>query len=164
MASSSGMFVYLCRDVLVRVFYALGDGGTPFKISMVNIFLNALFDFFLWKPFGAPGLVLATVGVNFTSCIALLWFLDRRLNGLPWRRFTPLVGLFVASVVSGCATYGVSLGWQGLFPVTNLITLVLQLVIAGGVGLALFALIATQLKLPEVDLLVSRIRQKFLKR
>jgi putative peptidoglycan lipid II flippase len=164
MASSLGMFVYLGRDVLVRVFYALGDGGTPFKISVVNIFLNALFDFILWKPLGAPGLVLATVGVNIISCIALLWSLDRRLNGLPWRSFTPLFGLTAASSVTGLVTWGASLGWQQLVPASSLITLILQLVVAGGVGLGVFALIASQLKLPEVDIFVSRLRQKFLKR
>jgi putative peptidoglycan lipid II flippase len=164
LASSLGMFVYLGRDVLVRVFYALGDGGTPFKISVVNIFLNALFDFLLWKPLGAPGLVLATVGVNVVSCIALLWSLDRRLNGLPWRSFTPLLSLAAAGVVTGLATWGVSLGWQRLVPASNLITILLQLAVAGGVGLGMFALIASQLKLPEVDLFVSRIKQKFLKR
>jgi putative peptidoglycan lipid II flippase len=164
MASSLGMFVYLGRDVLVRVFYALGDGGTPFKISVVNIFLNALFDFLLWKPLGAPGLVLATVGVNVVSCIALLWCLDRRLNGLPWRSFTPLISLAAASVIAGLATWGVSLGWQRAIPTSNLITLLLQIAVAGGVGLGVFALIASQLKLPEVDIFVSRLRQKLLKR
>jgi putative peptidoglycan lipid II flippase len=39
-----GMFVYLARDVLVRVFYALGDGQTPFRISLVNIVLNGVLD------------------------------------------------------------------------------------------------------------------------
>jgi putative peptidoglycan lipid II flippase len=130
----------------------------------VNIFLNALFDFLLWKPLGAPGLVLATVGVNVVSCIALLWSLDRRLNGLPWRSFTPLLSLAAAGVVTGLATWGVSLGWQRLVPASNLITILLQLAVAGGVGLGMFALIASQLKLPEVDLFVSRIKQKFLKR
>jgi putative peptidoglycan lipid II flippase len=38
------------------------------------------------------------------------------------------------------------------------------LVVAGGVGLGVFALIASQLKLPEVDIFVSRLRQKVLKR
>ncbi|ASC72482.1 putative lipid II flippase MurJ [Halomicronema hongdechloris C2206] len=65
MAYGIGMFVYLSRDVLVRVFYALGDDGqTPFRISLVNIGLNAALDFWLTRWFGAPGLVLATVGVN----------------------------------------------------------------------------------------------------
>jgi putative peptidoglycan lipid II flippase len=39
-------FVYLGRDVMVRVFYALGDSDTPFKISIVNIGLaDTLFDY-----------------------------------------------------------------------------------------------------------------------
>jgi putative peptidoglycan lipid II flippase len=164
MASSLGMFVYLGRDVLVRVFYALGDGGTPFKITVVNIFLNALFDYLLWQPLGAPGLVLATVGVNAISCIVLLWSLDRRLNGLPWRSFRPLLGLAAASIITGIATWGASLAWQQLVPASNLITLILQLTIAGGVGLGVFALIASQLKLSEVDIFVDRVRQKLLKR
>jgi putative peptidoglycan lipid II flippase len=164
LASSLGMFVYLGRDVLVRVFYALGDGGTPFKISVVNIFLNALFDFLLWKPLGAPGLVLATVCVNVISCIALLWSLDRRLNGLPWRSFIPLFSLAAASIVTGLATWGTSLGFQRLIPTTNMVTSILQVIIAGGVGLVVFSLIASQLKLPEFDLFVGRLRQKLLKR
>jgi putative peptidoglycan lipid II flippase len=164
MASSLGMFFYLSRDVAIRVFYALGEGGTPFKISAVNIIFNLLFDYIFYKPFGAPGIVLSTVCVNFLSCVALLWFLDRRLNGLPWRSFLPLLSLAGASGVCGLATWGASLGWQRLVPATNLVTLILQLVVAGGVGLAVFALIASQLKLPEVDLFVGRLRQKFLKR
>ena len=47
MAYGLGMFFYLARDVLVRVFYALGDGETPFKISIINIFINAILDYFL---------------------------------------------------------------------------------------------------------------------
>jgi len=44
------MFVYLGRDVLVRVFYALGDGITPFRVS---IFLNGACLCFV-QIFGAP--------------------------------------------------------------------------------------------------------------
>ncbi|RMF21785.1 MAG: murein biosynthesis integral membrane protein MurJ, partial [Cyanobacteria bacterium J083] len=59
-----GAFFYLGRDVLVRVFYALGDGKTPFKISIANIFLNAILDYLLVSAFATPGIVFATVGVN----------------------------------------------------------------------------------------------------
>jgi putative peptidoglycan lipid II flippase len=37
----------------------------------------------------------------------------------------------------------------------------LQLAIAGAIGLAVFALIASQMRLPEVDQLVTRLRQRF---
>jgi putative peptidoglycan lipid II flippase len=164
-AGSLGMFFFLGRDVLVRVFYALGDGATPFKVSVVNIFFNALFDFLLWKPLGAPGITLSTVCINIISFLALSWFLHRRLNGLPWRGLVlPLLGLFAASIVTGLATWGASYGCQQLLPTTNFFTLILQVAISGGAGLAVFALIASQLKLPELNLFVSRLRQKFLKR
>ena len=39
-----GMPVYLIRDLLVRVFYSLGDGNTPFKISTIGIVLNVILD------------------------------------------------------------------------------------------------------------------------
>lgn len=161
-AYSVGMFVYLARDVLVRVFYALGDGDTPFRISIVNIFLNALLDYLLVKPFGAPGLVLATVGVNLTSTVALLWILNRKLHGLPLREWCfPFLGLTIASVIAGLASWGVSLGWQKIWITPNLLLQLLQLCIASLVGLGIFALIVTRMNLPEVDIFVARLRQKF---
>jgi putative peptidoglycan lipid II flippase len=38
-----------------------------------------------------------------------------------------------------------------------------QLSLGGVVGLGVFALLATQMKLPEVDIFVSRLRQKFIR-
>ncbi len=160
-AYSVGMFVYLARDVLVRVFYALGDGDTPFRISIVNIFVNAVLDYILVQRFGAPGLVLATVGVNVTSTVALLWFLNRKLNGLPFREWSlPLLGLTVGSVFAGLASWGVDWGLDKVWSNQSLLVHLVQLSLAGIVGLGVFALFAAQLKLPEVDIFVSRIRQK----
>lgn len=156
-----GMFVYLARDVLVRVFYALGDGETPFRISIVNILLNAVLDYILVKRFGAPGLILATVGVNFTSTVALLWLLNRKLRGLPLREWSlPILGLIAGSVVAGLASWGVNWGVQQVWSAQGLLVGLVQLSLSGIVGLGIFALIATRLNLPEVDMFVSRIRRK----
>jgi putative peptidoglycan lipid II flippase len=139
----------------------LGDGDTPFRISIVNIFLNGVLDYILVKPLGAPGLILATVTVNITSTLALLWFLDRKLNGLPWREWSlPIFGLTGISFVAGLASWGVNRGFQQFWSPQTLLIQLVQLTIAGTVGLAVFALFAMQLKLPEVDIFVARIRQK----
>ncbi len=164
-ANGIGMFAYLGRDVLVRVFYGLGDGQTPFRISMVNIFLNALLDFLLIKPFGASGLVLATVGVNCSSVLMLLFLLNRRLNGLPWREWSlPILGLTAGSMVAGAASFGTLQVLQRFLGENGLLIQLLQLCIAGLVGLGVFGAIAAWMKLPEVNIFVVRIRQKFLKR
>jgi putative peptidoglycan lipid II flippase len=163
-ASSLGMFFFLGRDVLVRVFYALGDASTPFKISIVNIFFNFLFDYLLWKPFGAAGITLSTVCITIISFSVMLFLLDRRLNGLPWRGFLPLVSVFGASVVTGGVTWGISYGWQQFVPVSNTITLLMQLALSAGIGLAVFMAIVSQLKLPEFDKFIGQIRQKLFRK
>lgn len=160
-AYSVGMFVYLGRDVLVRVFYALGDGDTPFRVSIVNIFINAILDFFLVKPFGAPGLVLATVAVNLISMVALLVILNRKLNGLPWREWLlPTAGLAVGSAIAGGVAWAVLQGCQRVLGTEGLLIQLLQLGIAGAIALGVFALFVMQLRLPEVTVFVTRIRQK----
>jgi putative peptidoglycan lipid II flippase len=163
-ASSSGMFIFLARDVLVRVFYALGDGSTPFKISMVNIFFNFLFDYLFWKPLGAAGITLSTVCINLISLSVMLFLLNRRLNGLPWRGLLPLVSIFLASAITGAVTWGVSYGWQQFIPVSNKLALIVQLALSGGIGLAVFGSIVSQLKLPEFDKFANQIRQKLFRK
>lgn len=162
MAYGVGMFFYLARDVLVRVFYALGDGDTPFRISAVNIFLNALLDFLLVGPFGAPGLVLATVGVNAISMVALLWLLDRKLGGLPWRDWSlPTLALTFFSLLAGLACWGSLWGLERILGTEGFLIQLLQLGLGSLAGLGVFALLVTRLDLPEVEMFTARLRQKF---
>jgi putative peptidoglycan lipid II flippase len=163
-ANGIGMFVYLGRDVLVRVFYALGDGQTPFRISMVNIGLNALLDYILVNSFGAPGLVLATVGVNCTSTLMLLFILNRRLNGLPIMEWgLPILGLTAASIVGGVASSATLQLCQRFLGSQGLLVMILQLVVSSLVGLCVFGAIAAAMKLPEISIFVARMRQRFIK-
>ena len=162
MAYGVGMFVYLARDVLVRVFYALGDGTTPFRVSVINIFLNAVLDYFFVKPFGAPGLILATVGVNISSTIMLVWLLNRKLNGLPWREWVGLIlGLTGSSFLAGAASWSVFFGWQKVWNSSHLLVLILQLTISGLIGIGIFVATSSRMNLPEFELVKARLTQKF---
>jgi putative peptidoglycan lipid II flippase len=156
-----GMFVYLARDVLVRVFYALGDGQTPFRISLINIVLNGVLDFFFIRWLGAPGLVLATVGVNVFSTLALTVILHRKLRGLPLREWGGAIALLtLLSFMAGTAAWG-TLQWLETWLGTQGIgVLVLQLLIPGGVGLLIFTIGAFLLPIPETKQLAARIRER----
>lgn len=156
-----GLFFYLARDVLVRVFYSLGDGETPFRISILNIFLNAILDFLLVNAFAAPGLVMATIGVNIVSMTIFLWLLHRRLNGLPLVQWSvTFLGLIIASLISGLGSWGVSSLWENYLGNSNLILLLGELITSSTVAIIIFFLIAMQLKLPELEMLINRVRQK----
>ncbi|MDJ0553021.1 MAG: murein biosynthesis integral membrane protein MurJ [Microcoleaceae cyanobacterium MO_207.B10] len=161
MAYAVGMFVYLGRDVLVRVFYALGDGETPFKISVINIFLNVLLDYLLINAFGAPGLVLATVGVNLISMVVFLWLLDRKLGGLPWGEWLmPFAGLIGGTFATALVCFVVLLGCQLVWGNEGFFVQLLELGLATFSGLVIFGLIVMKMNLPEVDIFAARIKKK----
>lgn len=170
MAYGLGMPAYLGRDVLVRVFYALGDGTTPFRFSVAGIGLNVIFDWLLvggptpWGPqspfnFGAPGLVLATVAINTLTCAALLLMLQRRLQDLPLAVWAfDAAKLAFAAVLSGLLSWSVSMAlpWPG-----TLLGLLLQVSGGGLAGLLVFAWIGSLLKSPEVQLIGDAVLQRF---
>ncbi|HIK55010.1 MAG TPA: murein biosynthesis integral membrane protein MurJ [Synechococcales cyanobacterium M55_K2018_004] len=164
-AYAIGMYVFLGRDVLVRVFYGLGDARTPFTISLVNIGLNALFDAVLVGPLGAPGIVLATVAVNAISMVTMLVVLHKRLQGLPLRQWGgQTVTLAVGAAIAGGIALVVLQTMERLLGNEGFFILLLQLCVAGVAGMAGFVLFASRLRLPEVEVLSDRLRQKFLKR
>ena len=173
MAYGLGMPAYLGRDVLVRVFYALGDGTTPFRLSVAGIGLNVIFDWLLvggptpWGPqsplnFGAPGLVLATVAINTLTCAALLLILQRRLQDLPLKDWAfDAAKLTLAAVLAGLLSWLVSMAlpWTG-----TLLGLFLQVSGSGAAGLLLFLWIGTLLKSPEVQLIGKAVLQRVSRR
>ncbi|GDX72819.1 murein biosynthesis integral membrane protein MurJ [Cyanobium sp.] len=168
MAYGLGMPAYLARDVLVRVFYALGDGVTPFRWSLGGIGLNALFCWlFVGGPIpggtmvlpalycGAAGLVLATVAVNLITCLGLLLALQGRLGGLPlrvWGRDTLL--LFGAAVASGLVAWGMAtaIAWP-----TGLGGRLLECSLAGAASLLVYGLVAGAARVPEMDQLIRQL-------
>ena len=170
MAYGLGMPAYLGRDVLVRVFYALGDGTTPFRLSLAGIGLNVIFDWLLvggptpWGDqsplnFGAPGLVLATVLINALTCVALLVALKQRLSELPIRAWTiDSARLGLAGVTAAAAVWilGVLVAWP-----SGLIGLMIQIAGPGLLGLALFSMMGKALGVTEVDAITRTLMQRF---
>ena len=174
MAYGVGMPAYLGRDVLVRVFYALGDGTTPFRFSMAGIGLNVVFDWTLvggptpWGlqlpgfNFGAPGLVLATVAVNVITCLGLLLALQARLGGLPlrlWGRDSLL--LLGSAVLGGLVAWGLSvaIAWP-----PGLVGKLLNCGLSGGLGLGTYALLASAAGVQEARQLTVQMRRQLTQR
>lgn len=156
-----GMFFYLGRDILVRVFYALGDAATPFKVSIGNIFLNVLLDIILGSLYETAGLVYATIGVNIVSIVIFLAILHRRLRGLPlWEWGRILLLLAIASVIAGVGSWGAGLLWERVLGSDSFILLLGEVSWGAIVAIGIFALALLPMRLPEVDLLTARIRQK----
>ncbi|MGD1851118.1 MAG: murein biosynthesis integral membrane protein MurJ [Cyanophyceae cyanobacterium] len=161
LAASLGMVIYLSRDVLVRVFYALGDAQTPFRISLINIFVNVGLDWLLVQRFGAPGIVLATVGVNLTALVAFLVILNNRLDGFPWSQWLPSFGgTFVLSLATGALCWGTLFGLETWWGTRGFFVELAEVLIPAAIALGAFLAIASRLPIPEVDLLLKRFTRK----
>ena len=167
-----GMPFYLGRDVLVRVFYALGDGNTPFFFSVIGIGINILFDWFLvggptpWGNqmpfnFGAPGLVLATVAVNLFTCIALLLKLNFRLGELPLQEWgLDLSKLLLAGFAAGLIAWSISavIDWP-----TGFSSLLIEVILSATTGLIIFCFLGTAMKVAEVTELIMLLRKRIIR-
>lgn len=160
-----GMFFYLARDVIVRVFYALEDGRTPLYVTLWGLGFNAAFCFLFTQAFGATGLAMATVGVNFISLIALIWILQRRLGGLPWPNLLPpMLGIAIASILSGLTSWGSLWGLEHLLGREGLIVQLVQLSLAGLAGVVVFTAVIWPMKLPEINFFLERLQRFIPKR
>ena len=84
-----GVPAFGLRDFLSRVFHALQDTRTPFRVSClvvaVNIVLNLILRIFL----GANGLALATSIAGCTGMVTMLILLKKRFGQLGFRRILP---------------------------------------------------------------------------
>ena len=164
-----GMPAYLCRDLLVRIFYALGDGKTPFNLSLIAIVLNILFDWVLvggptpWgeqMPFnyGAPGIVIATVAINCLTCSALLLKLKSHLRGLPLKELILDANkLLIAGSISGLVAWTIrtTITWPEGF-----LGLIGQVSFAAITSLFVFVLIGSSVGVKEVrDLQILLMRK-----
>ncbi len=164
-----GMPAYLCRDLLVRVFYALGDARTPFRLSTLGIGLNILFDWCLvgaptpWGNqipfnFGAPGLVFSTTAINFLTCIALLLKLNVRLQGLPLKEWVvDIAKLIICGMTSGLVAWSMNsiINWPSSF-----LGLLTEITICLSSSLLIFFIQANSLGIKEVSELTSLLKEK----
>lgn len=153
-----GMMFYLLRDVLVRIFYALEDGRTPLIISGVAIGLNALFDALFLETFGAPGLALATAGVNGVALVLLGIALEKRLRPLPWGSLLrALAGLIGLTLGSGGLTALVWWGWGSWVGTGHFLLIMLGSTLAAVMGLGSYSWGLRWLGIPEVEQVGERL-------
>lgn len=166
-----GMPVYLGRDLLVRIFYSLGDAKTPFRISILGIILNILFDWVLigspspWGQIfpinlGAQGLIYATVSINLFSSIYLLIQLSKTIKGLGISKivsehFKILFSGILTIIFTFIATLSIQFSSQ-------FIELLIQITLLSAFSTFIFIVSNITLGVQEIKDIVNTIMRKFI--
>ncbi|PIA26385.1 hypothetical protein AQUCO_09400027v1 [Aquilegia coerulea] len=157
---SIGSPFYIIRELLVMVFYALGDSQQPSLISMAAIILNAFLDWLFVSKFclGAQGLALSTSLVTSLSALVLFYLLSRKLSGLldTMALVGSLLQLVLCCIISGCTTSVIYKMLQYLSSAASFIRFsilkeLLSIFLAGSLGICSFLLLAF-LRFPELKL------------
>jgi putative peptidoglycan lipid II flippase len=106
-----GLLGYSAVKIASPSFYSLGDSRTPVTVGVVAVVANLALNLMLVRVLGYKGLALGTALAALFNAGALLYLLNRRLEGLDGRRiFVAFVKILVASTVMGVVAW-VTEGW-----------------------------------------------------
>jgi len=153
-----GLVGHSVVEVVSRAFYAMHDTKTPVIILFISMVLNMLLNIVLSKLFGAlgtyphGGLALANSIATALEMCALLYFMNKKLNGLEGKRIWDGIsrfGIAVAVMIAGL------LAWLKFVHAGTFVT------VAGGlvVGVVLYFGMCFLLKVEELNLLKSILKR-----
>jgi putative peptidoglycan lipid II flippase len=144
-----------------RTFFSMQKVWPTTTFSGLNLALNALISFVLYKPFGVGGVVVGTVVGTIGMMAAQAYLLRRDLEGIEGARtLAAALRMIAAALLLGAVSYGI---WYGLDTALGraLWAQAVSLGVAVLAGAAAYAAAVWALRIPEVDqirrLLLSRL-------
>uniref|UniRef100_A0A7C4GFG4 Probable lipid II flippase MurJ n=1 Tax=candidate division WOR-3 bacterium TaxID=2052148 RepID=A0A7C4GFG4_UNCW3 len=132
-------------------FFSLGDTRTPALAAAGSVALNIALNLLLMRRIGFLSFPLVTSLTQLAYFAVLFGLLRRRTGGLEGRAVVSVaVRALVAALVAAAGALLVALGFENLFSLRPLWSRLLQVTLAGGLGLIIFYLTALALHLDEV--------------
>jgi putative peptidoglycan lipid II flippase len=152
---TNGMFL-----LLSRTFFGLQQPWIPTAIAGGNLAVTVVASFFLYKPYGVPGIVAATAIATTLSVIAQVVILRRRLGGIEATSFiTTTVRVTIGSAVLALVSYE---AWSLLDEALGreLIGQIISVSVALALGGAAYLACSRLLRIPELDQILSLARRR----
>jgi putative peptidoglycan lipid II flippase len=148
---AAGLVGYSVVRIASPTFYALNDSRAPVKVSIMTVLVNAGLNIALVRVMGYRGLALGTSIAALLNGGALLFLLDRRLNGIEGRRVLISFGkIAIASALMGAAAALADLLLVGWLPGRGLGIQLVRLAVSIGAAIAVLAASAHVLHIDEL--------------
>ncbi|MCG6494646.1 murein biosynthesis integral membrane protein MurJ [Kitasatospora sp. A2-31] len=160
-AFALGLIPYSAQYVMLRGFYAYEDTRTPFSNTVWVAACQAAFSLVCWLVLPAEWVVTGMAfgyGVAYAVGVTVaVPKLKKKIGGLDTKRIgKTYTRLALASVPAALVGVGVSLAVQQV--VGGWLGSVLTLVVAGGLQLAVFVLVAKKLRIEELNAMLGMVR------
>ena len=160
-----GLLGYSVVRIASPAFYALGESRTPVTISFVTVLFNAGLNFALVEVMGYRGLALGTSIAALLNAGLLLVMLRRRLGGIEGGAIaSALARIAVAAALMGLAAAGTDAFLSARIPGNGLVPQLVRVGTTIGVALAVLAVAAHLLRVPQFSEAVSLITRRLRRR
>jgi len=157
---SPGMVFVSATTLLSRGFYGIQKTWVPLTVGVVNLILNALLDWLLYRPLGVGGVTLATSIVSAFNYIALLYLLGREVGRLDtgriWSAWMKALLALVPLVGGGYGAWWALDGWLGRSNPAQLVSVAAGYLVGG----LLYLGAARLLRMEELDQLLGLLRRR----
>ena len=147
-----GLLGYSAVKIAVPSFFALRDSRTPALISVGSVGLNVALNLLLIQLMGYRGLALGTAIAALVNAATLLFFLQRRLDGLDGGRITmAFAKISAASALMAWAAFETERWLSAIWPDPGAWEQAIRLGTAIGIGLIVLASAARVFRIEEFD-------------
>ena len=156
-----GLLGYGAQHALNRGFYAIQDTKSPVAINVGIIFVNIVLSIVLSKIMDYRGLALAYSIAGLLSIVALLWGLNRKVGKLGGRRIIiSCLKSAISTAVMGVGVYFTAQFLENSWDMTLKWAQISQVVIAVIVGVVIYSLMASVLKMEEMKEALKIVKRK----
>ncbi|MBI2475147.1 murein biosynthesis integral membrane protein MurJ [Candidatus Uhrbacteria bacterium] len=151
--------------ILARAFFALHDSITPLTAGLVGALIGIISAYLFSPTFGVVGLGMA-YSLSAIINAVLLWVpLRQRIKSLDEASILQSIIKFaVSGLISGVVMQGIKYVLVLFLPLHTFFDVFFQGLVAGGVGLFAYFLIAWLLKADEMKAFVESMQKKILKK
>ena len=152
-----GLPAFGMRDFLNRMFHALKDTKTPFRVSCIVVAVNIALNIILRKFMGANGLAFATSIAGYVGMAALIILLKKRFGHIGFKKI--LVELAKIVISTGvCAA--VCLVMNRMLPeAMGTLHVFLRLAAAAGVSLVVYVICCVVLRVKPLKDFAKMLRR-----
>ena len=153
-----GVPAFGLRDFLSRVFHAVQDTRTPFRVSLLVVATNIVLNLILRVFLGANGLALATSIAGWTGTVTMLILLRRRFGGLGFRA---LLSDLIKIALSAAVAFAVCAAMNRLIPeVYGTGRVFLRLAACAGTALIAYAICCVLLRVKTLRTFLSDVLRR----
>lgn len=149
---SISMFFIACSTILNNVFFGYGDTKTPMYTSLINLFLNVLFNLILMGPFGVVGVALSTAISDIIIFVYRVICINKYIEFENKNIIIDFLKVLLIAVIA-CS-------FAKIICINISVNAYLELLIAGISGISTYYLLAKLFKIQEVNDIIAYVFYK----